>query len=279
MSAAPSPQRPHQDRTPISAVVITAGRSPHLPATLASLAWCDEVLVLVSHDAETVRQLPEAAACRIETHPFDGYGSQKRRAVNRASHDWILSLDDDERLDDAAIAALKSRPLSTGPASYTLRRRTFVGDQEILHGPWGHEWVVRLFHRGRCEFADLKVHEAVRSQEPAERLSGSILHHSFTDCGEILTRSIHYARLKSQIIRDKNEATHTWMLPLRAVVAFLKSYILQQGFRDGAAGFAIALSRIVDSTLPRMLLLGSPVRDDADVQSPPACPQEAAPPA
>jgi hypothetical protein len=277
VSAAPSPQRPHGDRTPISAVVITAGQSPYLSATLASLAWCDEVLVLVSHHVETVRQLPEAACCRIETHPFDGYGAQKRRAVNLASHDWILSLDDDERLDDAAIAALQSQDLSAGPASYTLRRRTFVGDQEILHGPWGHERVVRLFHRDRCEIADLKVHEAVRSQEPAERLSGSILHHSFADCGEILTRSIHYARLKSQIIREKNEATHIWMLPLRGLVAFLKSYVLQQGFRDGAAGFAIALSRIVDSTLPRMLLLGSSVRDDADAPPPPACPQEAVP--
>lgn len=239
----------------ISAVVITAGHSRHLAATLASLAWCDEVLVLVSHEPDAVRQLPEADGCRIVEHPFDGYGPQKRRAVAMASHDWVLSLDDDEVLDETAAAAIRGQQLTSGPPSYAIRRRTFVANQEIRHGPWGHEQVVRLFDRRRCAFADLAVHEAVRSPEPPGHLPGSILHHSFDDCSEILARSIRYARPKAGIIRSKQEPAHTWMLPLRAAVAFLKSYLLQQGFRDGAAGFAIALSRVIDSTLPRMLVI------------------------
>lgn len=261
----------------ISAVVITAGHSRHLAATLASLAWCNEVLVLVSHEADAVRHLPEATGCRIVEHPFDGYGPQKRRAVAMASHDWVLSLDDDERLDDAGRSAIQALNLAAGPPSYAVRRRTFVAAQEIHHGPWGHEQVVRLFDRRRCEFADLAVHEAVRSPQPPGQLAGSILHHSFDDCGEILARSIRYARPKAGIIRAKQEPAHTWMLPLRAAAAFLKSYLLQQGFRDGAAGFAIALSRAIDSTLPRMLVLsgGAP----AGARARPACREAAGPPA
>jgi hypothetical protein len=244
-----------QDGVAISAVVITAGRCRHLATTLASLAWCDEVLVLSSHEVDTIRQLPAAAACRIEYHPFDGYGSQKRRAVNLATNDWVLSLDDDEWLDDAAVAAVRSCSLRSGPASYALKRRTFVGEQEIRYGPWGREQVVRLFDRRRCEFANLAVHEAVRSPSPPARLAGSILHHSFESCSEVLSRSIRYARPKAGIIAEKQEAAHSWMLPLRAAAAFLKSYVFQMGFRDGAAGFAIALSRVIDSTLPRMLVI------------------------
>jgi hypothetical protein len=244
-----------QDLAEISAVVITAGRSRHLSATLQSLAWCDEVLVLASHQAEAIRQLPEAATCRIQSHPFDGYGPQKRRAVSLASYDWVLSLDDDEWLDEAAVAAIRSCNLAAGPSGYAFKRRTFVGDQEIMHGPWGHEEVVRLFDRRRCEIANLAVHEAVRCPTAPLLLSGSILHHSFDTCGEVLSRSIHYAKPKAQIIAAKQEPAHTWMLPLRAAAAFLKSYLLQAGFRDGAAGFAIALSRVIDSTLPRMLVL------------------------
>jgi len=244
-----------QERSPISAVVITAGRSRHLAATLRSLAWCDEVLVLASDAAEAIRQLPEAASSRIETHPFDGYGSQKRRAVALAQHDWVLSLDDDEWLDETAMAAIRGCELAAGPASYAVRRRTFVGRQEICHGPWGHEEVVRLFDRRCCEFADLAVHEAVRSPAPPLLLAGSILHHSFDSCSDILSRSIRYAQPKAGIIAGKQQPAHTWMLPLRAAAAFLKSYVLQAGFRDGAAGFAIALSRVIDSTLPRMLVL------------------------
>lgn len=247
--------------TPISAVVITSGDRPHLADTLTSLAWCDELVVLVSHDVEAVRSLPAALGCRveprcrIETHPFDGYGPQKRRAVALARHDWILSLDDDECLDEEATQAICSANLDGTACSYDLRRRTFVGDREIHHGPWGRERVVRLFDRRTCSFADLAVHEAVKGPRPAARLAGSILHYSFESCSDVLARSIRYARPKAGIIRGKKQAAHAWMLPLRAAAAFGKSYLLQSGYRDGAAGFAIALSRVIDSTLPRILVL------------------------
>ncbi len=291
--------RVSQNRVAISAVVITAGRSRHLTATLESLRWCDEILVLASHGLDAIRRMPAAAACRIEAHPFDGYGPQKRRAVGLASHDWVLSLDDDEWLDDTAVAAILGCDLKHGPASYALRRRTFVGDQEIRHGPWGREKVVRLFDRRQCEIANLAVHEAVRSPAAPAVLNGSILHHSFENCGEVLSRSIHYARPKASIIGSKQEPAHTWMLPLRAVAAFLKSYVVQSGCRDGAAGFAIALSRIIDSTLPRMLVLSERaggnlvggsregslcegetaalLTGSADAQVHPPCPAEAGP--
>jgi hypothetical protein len=256
------PDRSENKDAPISAVVITAGQSVHLATTLASLAWCDEVLVLVSHDADAVRRLPLPCRCRIATHPFDGYGRQKRRAVSMAAHDWVLSLDDDEWLDEAAIQAIQRQRLATGSASYAFPRRTFIGNQEIKHGPWGGETVTRLFDRRRCVFADLAVHEAVRSPETPTLLTGSILHHSFATCADVLARSIRYAQPKASIIQEKQEPAHTWMLPLRGLAAFLKSYIFQAGYRDGAAGFTIALSRVIDSTLPRILVLsGHAVRD------------------
>jgi hypothetical protein len=120
---------------PISAVVITSGRSQHLADTLESLSWCDEVVVLVSHDVEAVRSLPAASTCRIETHPFEGYGPQKRRAVGLARYDWILSLDDDEVLDGEAVAAIGSADLGGAVCSFDLRRRTFIGRREVLCRP------------------------------------------------------------------------------------------------------------------------------------------------
>jgi hypothetical protein len=106
----------------------------------------------------------------------------------------------------------------------------------------------------RC-FADLAVHEAVKCPRPSAQLAGSIMHHSFESCSDVLARSIRYARPKAGIIRDKKQPVHRWMLPLRAISAFGKSYLLQAGYRDGAAGFAVALSRVIDSTLPRILVL------------------------
>ena len=74
----------------------------------------------------------------------------------------------------------------------------------------------------------------------------------------MIVRSARYAGPKAAILRDKREIMPAWMLPLRGLAAFTKSYYLQGGWRDGAAGFVVALSRVVDSTLPRAIVSVDP---------------------
>ncbi|MFM7521361.1 MAG: glycosyltransferase family 2 protein, partial [Planctomycetota bacterium] len=192
---------------------------------------------------------------RVENQPFFGYGPKKRCVVELARHDWILSLDADERLDDGAAAAVRLLALDDPTASYAFRRRTFVGRREIHHGPWGGEQVVRLFNRRTGEITALAVHERVVAPGQPRLLAGSILHHGFPTAADIILRAVRYAHPKAGLIRAAGERPRVWALPWRAAGAFAKAYVLQSGWRDGAAGFVIALSRVVDSTLPRALLL------------------------
>jgi hypothetical protein len=68
-------------------------------------------------------------------------------------------------------------------------------------------------------------------------------------------RSLRYAPLKAGIMRHKGQRPRAIMLPFRGLTAFLKNYLVRGGWRDGAAGFVVALSRVIDSTLPRAILL------------------------
>lgn len=239
----------------ISAVVITRDAGGHLDAMLASTAFCSEQLVLDSGSSDDTVAIARAAGARVEHQPFLGYGPQKRRAVDLAAHDWILSLDADEALDEEAAAAIQALDLADPHACFAFRRRTFVGSREVRHGPWGGETVLRLFHRRHAAFSALPVHEQVEASTTPQLLPGSILHHSFTDCADVIVRSVHYARLKAGVMRAKGQRVSPWMLPARGAANFLKSYVLQGGWRDGPTGFVIALSRLIDSTLPRALLL------------------------
>jgi glycosyltransferase involved in cell wall biosynthesis len=243
------------NRPALSAVVITRDAGRHLADTLASLAFCTERLVLDSGSTDDTLAIAHAAGARVEHQPFLGYGPQKRRAVDLAAHDWILSLDADETLDEEATTAIQALDLADPRACYAFRRRTFVGQREVRHGPWGGETVVRLFHRRHAEFSPLLVHEQVEAPTAPRLLPGSILHHSFTDCADVIARSVHYARLKAGIMRAKGQRVSPWTLPARGASNFLKSYVLQGGWRDGPVGFVIAISRVIDSTLPRALVL------------------------
>ena len=240
---------------PISAVVITKNAERHLAAVLAAVDFCSERLILDSGSTDGTIAIAQAAGARVEHRAFLGYGPQKRRAVELARHDWILSLDADEVLDDEARLAVRAAAFDDPTACYALRRRTFVGRREVRHGPWRDDRVLRLFNRRTASFKPLLVHEEVESTRPPILLPGSILHYSYDSCSDVLARSLRYAPLKAEIMRGKKQRTSPLTMPLRGLTAFAKSYVLRGGWRDGAAGFVVALSRVIDSTLPRAMLL------------------------
>jgi len=253
MSAAGGGPTPATAR--MSCVVITKDAGPRLAATLESTADCAERLVLDSGSTDGTVALARAHGARVEHQPFLGFGPQKRRACALASHDWILCLDADEELDAEARAALPGLDLSDPRVCWEWRRRTFVGRREVRHGPWGGERVLRLFHRGHAGYSDHPVHERVLAPTRPRPAPGSILHHSFSGCDDVVIRAARYAIPKAGILRSKGERSSAWMLPVRGATAFAKSYVLQGGWRDGAAGFVVALSRVVDSTLSRAIVL------------------------
>jgi len=260
----PGPNTPlsGRRRLPISAVIITRDAAARIPAVLNAVEMCDERLVLDSGSTDDTVALARAAGARVEHQSFLGYGPQKRRAVELARHDWILSLDADEVLDGDAQGSLVRLDLSDPAACWAIRRRTFVGQREIRHGAWRDERVLRLFNRTTAGFKAILVHEEVKSQRAPQVLAGSILHYSFADCRDVLSRSLRYAPLKAGILRAKGERVGAWMLPLRGLAAFVKSYVLRSGWRDGGIGFIVALGRVIDSTLPRALLLADDGHDD-----------------
>jgi glycosyltransferase involved in cell wall biosynthesis len=254
----PSPPGRAIGSLPISCVVITRDAGVRLAATLESAGACAERLVLDSGSTDATLAIARDFCARVEHQPFLGFGLQKRRAVELATHDWILSLDADEALDAEAARGLASLDLSDPGRCFAWRRRTFIGAREMRHGPWGHERVLRLFNRTRSGFTAHRVHERVDGATAPKLAPGSILHHSFNGCADVIVRSARYSGPKAAILRDKGETSPAWMLPIRGLAAFTKSYCLQGGWRDGAAGFIVALSRVIDSTLPRAIVSVDP---------------------
>ncbi|MFM7207547.1 MAG: glycosyltransferase family 2 protein [Planctomycetaceae bacterium] len=255
------------DAGDLSAVVITRNASRRLADVLAAVEFCAERLVLDSGSTDDTVAIARAAGARVEFQPFLGYGPQKRRAVDLAAHDWILSIDADEVLDDEARRAARDAPRDDPAACYAFRRRTFVGRREIKHGAWSDDRVVRLFNRRTAAFKPLQVHEEVEAARPPVLLPGTILHYSYESLGDVLARPLRYAPLKAAVMRGKGQAAGLLTMPFRGLAAFTRSYLIRGGWRDGAAGFVIALARVIESTLPRaMLLEGEPAGESSAAQ-------------
>lgn len=252
------------DRIPISAVLITGNAEQHLDRVLQSLAVCSEIVVLDSGSGDRTRKIASAHEARWHEHPFDGYGSQKRRAVALASSDWVISVDADEVLDRRGVESLSAVDWEAEDprTCWEIRRRPFIGDREIRHGDWAPDHVVRVFHRRYHDFSEALVHESVRPTGTVRRLDGSLLHFTSVDLAGVFRAD--YYRLKAEMYRLQGRRAGAPLLAARAVGVFLRGYLLRLGFLDGAAGLVVALAAAANASVG--LALASQVSSSAGKQ-------------
>lgn len=231
----------------ISAVIITKDAERHLAAVLAALSGCAETLVLDSGSRDRTVELARAAGARVEHQDFLGFGPQKNRAIALARHDWIVSVDADEVLDEAGRAALAALDLSDPTRGWRLRRRTFVGARELRHGHL-NDAPIRVFNRTATRFSEALIHESVAPAGPVGTLPGSLAHYAFRDAADLVARGAGYARLKAERYRSQGRSASVPGLLVRAGAAFAKSYLLKAGFLDGRLGVISALSAALNAT-------------------------------
>lgn len=241
-------------KAPISAVLITLNAEKHLDAVLTALEFCEEILILDSGSTDKTQEIAAEHGARWETRSFDGYGPQKRAAVALARFDWVLAIDADEVLDETcagAISALDWTAINP-QACWRIRRRPFVGRQEIRHGHWVPDRVVRLFYRTHNNFSTDIVHESVHPEGPVHDLPGAMRHFSYAGPAELF-RSDHHRLKAEQYRRRGRRLPGVFRLAIRADWAFFHSLIIRRGILDGPIGVLIAISAALNATLGLVL--------------------------
>lgn len=220
----------------ISAAIITHQAGPQFERCLASLAFCDEILVVVqASDEET------AAACvrhgaRLEQTEWLGFGRTKQRAADLCRNRWILSIDSDEEVTPELRAAIGVLPDEPPAAAFAINRlSTFLG-RRIRHCGWHPDWVVRLFDRQRAGFDTRAVHEAVHARGPVLRLQGLLAHEPYATMEQYIAKLDRYTTVAAAELAAQGRRSSPLGAILRAHAAFWRMWVLQKGFCDGWAG-------------------------------------------
>lgn len=241
----------------LSAILITRDEAADLPDCLASLAFCDEIVVVDSGSTDTTVAIAEGAGARVTVTPdWPGFGPQKQRALDRATGDWVLSIDADERIPADLAAEIRAAIARGGAeAGFRINRRsTFLG-RFLLHGGWYPDRILRLARREAARFTPDRVHERLVVDGPVGDLSADMVHHSYRSIDEVLDKGRRYALASAAERRARGKRGGLATALLRATWAFLRHYLLKQGFRDGAHGFVAALAK-AQETFWRWLAVG-----------------------
>lgn len=244
----------------ISATIITLNEEKNIGDALKSLDWADEIIVVDSNSTDATRDTAAAAGARVIINPWPGFAAQKQFAVDQAQNDWIFSLDADERVSDElrhSIEAWRNHRLAENADGYLISRRTFYQNRWIRGGGWYPDRQLRLFNRLKGFWKQRHIHESV-SMEPGARigeLGGDLLHFTSPDAAHH-HRMIgeRYAPLAAQQMFEDGRRTSSLKIATAGPAAFVRSYVLKGGFRDGLAGFTIARFAAHHAFLKHLLL-------------------------
>lgn len=242
----------------LSVIIITKNEAQDLPRALDSVGFADEVIVLDSGSTDGTREIARMKGARVfETEDWPGFGPQKNRALDKATQDWVLSLDADEWLEPDLlneIEKLTSNKLDTPealtdpPVAYRFRRRSIYIDRLIRFGDWRRDRVVRLFRRNCATFSPDLVHERLIVNGTVGELFGWMGHYSVRSMQDSKDKMWRYNRVLAQRIAREGRGGKLRGF-LKAGFSLFRGLILRAGLLDGLRGLQLAWFNAVGTYL------------------------------
>lgn len=243
----------------ISCVIIAFNEEEKIADAVRSAQFADEILVVDSESTDKTREIVASLGARVVVQPWLGFGRQKQFATEQATHDWILSLDADERISEQlrdSILDLQSAE-SSDMAAFRCARLTRYMGRQIRRCGWYPDWQVRLFDRTKGAWSDRVIHESFKLNAGARAgtLKGDILHDSVDGpAHHHLMIGERYAPLGAEQMYLHGKRTNLVRIALAGPVAFIQTYFLKLGFLDGLPGFVISKFAAEHAFLKHLLL-------------------------
>jgi len=226
---------------PVSVTIITLNEAARLEEALESVSWADERIVVDSGSTDETLAIARAHADRVETRAWSGYADQKNYAASIARHDWILSLDADERvslaLGDEIRRRLRTEP---GERGYRVPRVSNYLGQWIRCTDWWPDWQLRLYDRRAGHWARMDVHESVRVDGSVARLQGELLHHPYEDVADHLATIDKYTTIAAGEMFAQGRRSSWGRIAVHPPLAFFRNYVLRYGIRQGTPGLVVS---------------------------------------
>lgn len=227
----------------ISACIISFNEEKKIEDCLKSLSSiADEVVVVDSFSTDSTLEIAGRYTDKIYKQEFLGHIEQKNLAVEKASHDWILSLDCDERLSvelQQSILSIKNN-LDDADA-YCMSRKTFYVYRWLNHC-WYPDIKTRLFNRKTSHWGGTNPHDHIITDgKRIVRLKGDIHHYSFDSISSHLQTIDKFTEIGADELIRKNKSVNVLSPMTHASWVFIKLYMLKRGFMDGFAGLTVSV--------------------------------------
>lgn len=234
-------------RSSISAFIVCCNEERQIRRCLESLSWCDEIVVVDSGSTDQTLSICGEFTSKIIHRDWQGYVKQKRFALEQCSCDWVLNVDADEEVSDdlrEEILVILAQDKVSGPIptnGFFLNRVVFFLERWWRKGGWHPEYRLRLCRRSATTWGGEDPHEKASVTGTTARCKSELHHYSFTDLSDYVRRMNTLSSNATQTLLNRGKRPSLTAIILRPWARFFKFYVTRKGYREGSAGFIVAV--------------------------------------
>lgn len=225
-----------------SIYVIAYNDEPNMRACLESVGWADELIVVDSHSTDKTAAISREFTDKVYQVDFKGFGDLRNQALSYCSHDWVLSLDSDERMTPELREEIQ-RVLDRGPEAdaYFVPRKNYFLGRWIKHCGWYPDYrQPQLFRKSRFRYRDEVVHESFDCDGPVGYLTQPAVQIPFRDIDQFLSKHDRYSDLMARRMKEQGRRFAPHQLVTHPLGTFAKMYLVRGGFLDGMPGLILS---------------------------------------
>lgn len=251
----------------VSVLILTLNEELNLARCLASLEWCDDVVVLDSGSYDGTVSIAGEMGARVVKRCFDNYANQRNHGLQEIAYKyhWVLMVDADEVVTPGLVAEIDQvlNGADPGLCLLRMRRKDYFMGQWIRRSSGYPTWFGRLVRIGHVR-VERSINEEYVTDGEVGQLKEHLLHYPFNkgfhawfekhNCyssmeGELLElkqfERFVLADLSSTdpALRRKAVKTLVYRMPGRPLLMFFALYVIRGGFLDGQAGFTFCVLR------------------------------------
>lgn len=226
---------------PISLYIIAYNEANNLREVLPTVLWADEVVVVDSFSSDDTAAVCARFGVRHVNVKFEGFGKLRNSALALLQHDWVVSIDSDERSTPEFAEEVRRTLVAPAHAAYFVPRRNFfLGHAVHYCGMYPDYRQPQVFDRRRLRYREDLVHEGFECTGSLGYFNQPVLQHPWPTMAVVLAKADRYTTLMARRYFERGRRAGWTQLALNPPGAFLKKYFIQQGFREGKVGFLVA---------------------------------------
>src|ERR1035437_2372721 len=244
MDTAVSSSQPSLQTPKLSALVVAPKQERRLGECLSTLAFSDEIVVMLDNTTDGSEAIARKYTDRIVTGTWPLEGDRRNAGIAACSGTWTLEIDADERVPPELAAEILDTVRTSTFDYHSIPVNNYVGKRLVYYG-WGASFgkgsYTGLFRKGCKYWHHQRVHpKLTMSGQRGPVLQQRLSHYVDENVSDMLSRLNRYSSSHAlDLIDSGNIGTYRHNV-LRILSRFYKCFVLRKGYREGAMGFVIA---------------------------------------